>query len=58
MTHEVEGSEEKILFKYLSADRALTCLPEIGEGALRATQPPAVPSATFNLPKRLYVFAS
>ena len=31
-----------MLFKYVSADRAMTCLPEIGDGALRATQPAAM----------------
>ncbi len=31
-----------MLFKYLSAERALTCLPEIEDGALRATQPAAL----------------
>ena len=28
-----------ILYKYVSAERALTCIPEVGDGALRATQP-------------------
>ena len=31
-----------ILYKYVKADRALACLPEIGDGALRATQPTAL----------------
>ena len=30
------------LYKYVSAERALTCLPEVGDGALRATQPAAL----------------
>jgi len=42
LTHETETSEEKLLFKYVSAERAMTCLPEIGDGALRATQPAAL----------------
>lgn len=31
-----------LLYKYVSAKRALTCLPEIGDGTLRATQPSAL----------------
>ena len=31
-----------LLYKYVSAERALTCLPEIGDGTLRATQPAAL----------------
>ena len=31
-----------LLFKYVSTERAMTCLPEIGDGALRATQPAAL----------------
>ena len=31
-----------LLYKYVSAERALTCLPEAGNGALRATQPSAL----------------
>jgi hypothetical protein len=42
VTNQVEISEEGLLFKYMSAERALTCLPEIGDGALRATQPAAL----------------
>ena len=41
MTEEIEiGNQE--LFKYVSPERAMTCLPEIGDGALRATQPAAM----------------
>jgi len=36
---EEPGNQPKWLFKYVSAERALSCLPEIGDGALRATQP-------------------
>ena len=32
----------RLLYKYVTADRALTCLPEVGDGALRATQPAAL----------------
>ena len=32
----------RLLYKYVSAERALTCLPEVGDGALRATQPGAL----------------
>jgi hypothetical protein len=31
-----------ILYKYVKADRAMNCLPEVGDGALRATQPSAL----------------
>ena len=32
----------EVLYKYVSAKRALTCLPEVGDGTLRATQPSAL----------------
>ena len=32
----------KVIYKYVSAERALTCLPEVGDGTLRATQPSAL----------------
>ena len=32
----------KILYKYVTAERAMTCLPEVGDGTLRATQPIAL----------------
>ena len=31
-----------VLYKYVSAERALTCLPKVGDGTLRATQPSAL----------------
>ena len=31
-----------ILYKYVTSDRALTCIPEVGDGTLRATQPAAL----------------
>ena len=30
------------LYKYVTASRALTCIPEVGDGTLRATQPAAL----------------
>lgn len=36
---ESDKSEEKLLFKYVSAEQALTCLSEIGNSALLTTQP-------------------
>ena len=41
MTEEIEIGDQE-LFKYVSPERAMTCLPEIGDGALRATQPAAM----------------
>ena len=32
----------QILYKYVTAERALTCLPEVGDGTLRVTQPSAL----------------
>lgn len=32
----------EILYKYVTAERALTCIPEVGDGTLRATQPAAL----------------
>ena len=32
----------KSLYKYMTAERVLTCLPEVGDGTLRATQPAAL----------------
>ena len=32
----------KVLYKYVSSERVLTCLPEVGDGTLRATQPSAL----------------
>ena len=32
----------KTLYKYVTSDRALTCIPEVGNGTLRATQPAAL----------------
>ena len=39
MTQE---DDTEILYKYMTAARALTCIPEMGDGALRATQPMAL----------------
>ena len=32
----------ELLYKYVSSKRVLTCLPEVGDGTLRATQPSAL----------------
>ena len=32
----------EFLYKYVSPQRVLTCLPEVGDGTLRATQPSAL----------------
>ena len=32
----------EILYKYVTTSRALTCIPEVGDGTLRATQPAAL----------------
>ena len=32
----------KVLYKYVSSERVLTCLPEVGDGTLRGTQPSAL----------------
>ena len=32
----------EVLYKYVNSERVLTCLPEVGDGALRATQPAAL----------------
>ena len=45
MTDEIDIGDEELLFKYVPPARAMTCLPEVGDGALRATQP-----ATMNDP--------
>ena len=42
MTNEIELGNEELLFKYVSAELAMACLPEIRDGALCATQPAAM----------------
>ena len=32
----------EVLYKYMTAERVLTCLPEVGDRSLRATQPAAL----------------
>ena len=32
----------EVLYKYMTAERVITCLPEVGDGTLRATQPTAL----------------
>ncbi|WP_424831256.1 DUF2971 domain-containing protein [Ruegeria sp.] len=39
---QAEISDETLIYKYVPAKRAMSCLPEIGDGALRATQPSAM----------------
>ena len=31
-----------VLYKYVTPRRALTCIPDVGDGTLRATQPAAL----------------
>ena len=43
MEHLTDSTgREDVLYKYVTAERALTCIPEIGDGTLRATQPAAL----------------
>lgn len=56
MTEGKENSEDPtLLFKYVPDQRALTCLPEIGSGTLRATQPAAL-NDPFECHQKLDVF--
>ena len=41
-TRDISTERMNILYKYVAADRAMNCLPEVGDGALRATQPSAL----------------
>lgn len=43
----------KVLYKYVSAERALICLPKMGNGTLRATQPSAL-NDPFECSARVY----
>ena len=45
-----------ILYKYVTAKRALTCIPEVGNGALRATQPASLNDPFECSVTTLYVF--
>ena len=49
------SDDPKILFKYVPDERALTCLPELGSGTLRATQPAAL-NDPFECHQKLDVF--
>ena len=43
MEHLADSTgREDVLYKYVTAERALTCIPQIGDGTLRATQPAAL----------------
>ena len=39
VTHMEMGESVEVLYKYMSAERILACLPDTGDGTLRATQP-------------------
>ena len=45
-----------ILYKYVTSQRALTCIPELGDGTLRATQPAALNDPFECAVMPLYVF--
>ena len=45
-----------ILYKYVTAQRALTCIPEVGDGTLRATQPAALNDPFECAVTTIYVF--
>ena len=47
-----------ILYKYVTSDRALTCIPEMGDGTLRATQPAALNDPFECAVMPIYKFAS
>ena len=38
----LSAAEPTTLYKYVTAQRALNCIPEVGDGTLRATQPAAL----------------
>ncbi len=44
------------LYKYVTSERALTCIPEVGDGTLRATQPAALNDPFECAVWALYVF--
>ena len=46
----------EILYKYVSSNRALTCIPEVGDGTLRATQPAALNDPFECAVSPIYVF--
>ena len=45
------------LYKYVTAERALTCIPEVGDGTLRATQPAALNDPFECAIETLYIFS-
>ena len=47
-----------ILYKYVTSDRALTCIPEVGDGTLRATQPAALNDPFECAVMPIYIFPS
>ena len=46
-----------VLYKYVTHTRALTCIPEVGDGTLRATQPAALNDPFECAVTTLYVFS-
>ena len=48
----------EILYKYVTHQRALTCIPEVGDGTLRATQPTALNDPFECAITPVYVFPS
>ena len=45
-----------VLYKYVTSTRALTCIPEVGDGTLRATQPAALNDPFECAVRAVYVF--
>ena len=45
-----------ILYKYVTSKRALTCIPEVGDGTLRATQPASLNDPFECAVRAMYVF--
>ena len=53
----VESSDAMdTIYKYVTSKRALTCIPEVGDGTLRATQPAALNDPFECAVRALYVF--
>ena len=46
-----------ILYKYVTASRVLTCIPEVGDGTLRATQPASLNDPFECAVAPMYVFS-
>ena len=50
------SSRVETLYKYVTAKRALTCIPEVGDGTLRATQPASLNDPFECAVMTLYIF--